>query len=749
MTQILMISFAQFIQSLIAIGYFVAGILMLMILWNIIGWIYENIIKGFLAPLHGHRSYFYNYHGAKSTFYSERFLKILFFIKLGRNKRWAIHNSLVGFVKKPFWLSSKYSKTLNIFTRAHGHSEPVAFATFKHDGSNVKLANIHMMKFKSDGKSTPDNDNPVGYVDENGNIYKYYKDYNSYKKKRRLKDAEKLGSCAYLLNKEKENFTTSGEAGDADVLKYITIEDYSLAEQLNEEGQTTNLLRDSWFALRLNKRKKQQVKAAAFDATNNTSRKRCLYLFIWRFINVITLSWNVKSKAFGYGYSKENLNYGKSTNLETDTYKTDDNQKGIPLNYIGCAALLLLEEEGFLRYEDGIEKDENLGWVETALISLVVYLGLYKAITQIGFISTVFPFVGPEISTVLIMVLLFIGIWWMIHLIYNYILDRPYYLRQFLKMLNANVGTLAFVYPLIFISIVGFVLTIFVLPHILSAFFISILIAVFFNITRIPHVAWDIVDPFEDDSDTYTHSDDNDYSESEEELVEREFSWTINNSFKNFSAKMSLPFFSSQIAELRKLNPFYSQSVYKYSETAGKMTESEINSELDEEFGATIVPDLDSIKDKFNRISAQHKLSKLEKMSMILGFVQQTIKYAKDTDSEALIKEGINKEYCRYSRETLFDKEGDCDCKSQLTATLLASFGYTVGYFTNETHAFIGIASSELENQSEHFQNMFFSVPGSDKKFLYCETTASGWSIGVIPPDFFPLKLEDHYIINE
>lgn len=749
MTQLLFVSFSQFIQTLIAIGYLVASILMLMILWNIFGWLYENLFKGFLAPLHGHRSYFYNYSGS-GNFYSERFLKILFFIKLGRNKRWAIHNSLVGFVTKPFWVSSKDSKNLNIFARAHGHSEPVAFAKFEHDPNlNIKIANIHLIKFRADGSSIPDNDNPVGYVDENGNIYKYFKDYSDYKRKRKLKQFQKLGTCAYLLRKEKENFDTNGEPGDADVLKYIVPEDYSLAAQLNEENQPTNILRDSWFSLRLNKRKKKIVTAVSFDSTSNNSKKRWLYLLIWRFINVIPLSWNVKSKAFGYGYSKENLNYGKSTNLETDTYKSDDNQKGISLNYIGCAALLLLEEHGFLRYEDGIEKDERLGWVETAIVSLLVYLGLYKAITQIGFISTVFPFVGPEISTVLIMVLLFFGVWWFIHLTYNYILDRPYYLRQFLKMLNANVGTIAYVYPIILISIAGFILTINILPHILSAFFLSIIIAVSLNILRMPHRKWDILNPYDDDSNSYSEEDDDDYSNGDEELIDREFKWSVDNSFKSFSAKISLPFFKSQIKKLRKLNPFYSQSVHEYSSTAGKMTESEINLKLDEDLGETIVPDLDNIKDKFNRIAAKHKLTKFEKMSMILSFVQQTIKYAKDTESATLQNDEINKEYCRYSRETLFDKEGDCDCKSQLTATLLASFGYTVGYFTNETHAFIGIASSELDSLNEQFQDMFFTKKGLNRDFLYCETTAAGWEIGQKPADFSSDQIIDYYIINE
>ena len=123
----------------------------------------------------------------------------------------------------------------------------------------------------------------------------------------------------------------------------------------------------------------------------------------------------------------------------------------------------------------------------------------------------------------------------------------------------------------------------------------------------------------------------------------------------------------------------------------------------------------------------------MDLLQFALDFCQApNITYCVDEESK-----GINsaKEYMRFPDEVLFDKEGDCDCKSSLTAALFHELGYNVIVMLSKKlqHAAIGIEGKEewLNTiKPENSENIIREY--NDKKYLYCETTGDGYRIGHI-----------------
>ena len=89
----------------------------------------------------------------------------------------------------------------------------------------------------------------------------------------------------------------------------------------------------------------------------------------------------------------------------------------------------------------------------------------------------------------------------------------------------------------------------------------------------------------------------------------------------------------------------------------------------------------------------------------------------------------------RFPDEVLYDKEGDCDCKSSLTAALFHELGYNVVVMLSQKlgHAAIGI---ELKDEwldvikPDNPERVVREHNG--KRYLYCETTGYGYKIGHI-----------------
>lgn len=139
-----------------------------------------------------------------------------------------------------------------------------------------------------------------------------------------------------------------------------------------------------------------------------------------------------------------------------------------------------------------------------------------------------------------------------------------------------------------------------------------------------------------------------------------------------------------------------------------------------------ITDEVSSAACHFETETRKHGWTPFHEACNVLAFVQ-SIPYSRDEI------DGELREYFRYPIETLHDETGDCEDSSILAAALLKSLGHTVVILeiapapgSNSGHVAIGM------DAAEGFPDKSRLVQG---RYLFCETTQSGWHVGEVPED--------------
>lgn len=123
------------------------------------------------------------------------------------------------------------------------------------------------------------------------------------------------------------------------------------------------------------------------------------------------------------------------------------------------------------------------------------------------------------------------------------------------------------------------------------------------------------------------------------------------------------------------------------------------------------------------QVSGELNYSDAAVVREVANFVQNVIEYQYDSDSTG------EEEYPRYPIETLFERRGDCEDTSILMAALLRELGYEVGFLQIPGHVAVALRTSD-----EYSDGMYYEINGH--RYLYIESTATGWNIGDIPDEF-------------
>ena len=205
------------------------------------------------------------------------------------------------------------------------------------------------------------------------------------------------------------------------------------------------------------------------------------------------------------------------------------------------------------------------------------------------------------------------------------------------------------------------------------------------------------------------------------------FNWDLNSALgNNLHGNLTLKFGDDYIDRLREMNPFmtYGYDSNTYEHNIRTMIEL-----LDDE--AELTQNVSVIAQYIKQRIASASLSELELVQFVLNFVQTpNISYRLDEECENI---GFKLEYMRFPDETLCDKEGDCDCKSFLTATILHQLGYNVVYLLSSELKHAAIA---VECKAEWLDVVGEDCKGlmtyNDKQYIYCESTGSGNRVGDI-----------------
>lgn len=197
----------------------------------------------------------------------------------------------------------------------------------------------------------------------------------------------------------------------------------------------------------------------------------------------------------------------------------------------------------------------------------------------------------------------------------------------------------------------------------------------------------------------------------------KEYNWELDAPFKRLLLSTELRFRTDEIDEIRGTNPFFS-NWEDAAANSRRVAASLVRA-------GESAPHTRRIASFLRDMARRNRLTPFEELQMTLGFVQTpNIDYALDEICEEI---GCREEYFRLPAETLFDKRGDCDCKSVLAAALMRNLGYPVLLLLSPKagHAAVAVGGAPQSSDASLF---FFEYQG--EQYYYCETTGEGWRIG-------------------
>ena len=129
---------------------------------------------------------------------------------------------------------------------------------------------------------------------------------------------------------------------------------------------------------------------------------------------------------------------------------------------------------------------------------------------------------------------------------------------------------------------------------------------------------------------------------------------------------------------------------------------------------------LGNLTREFQNVFKRHRgWSRQDRIDFVLSFVQ-SLPYTLDD-----VTTGYD-EFRRYAIETLIEGGGDCEDTTILVAAILRGLGEKTALIFTPGHIALGV-SGDFTGAS---------VTHGGTTYYYCETTGTGWGIGVLPPSF-------------
>ncbi len=726
-------------------------------------WIWRTI----LVPIFEKRAYFYSYN-QEGVFYHER--RIFGIFRFGRNFRSRINDTLVGYVATKRGRKNENSDANQIYLKRRGRTfVGEAKSKYRESNENEKESKKKEWKYETNGKGervcniyltfpgaeggTEFDPNPVGYVDKEGKVFKYYLDRDHWKKDIKLEEPEFIGQCETPKAKKGQKDPTGGERDDADVLQYIKWkanesnfnneedgENNGAAELsetiiiderrtfVNKEGK--GQMDGTWLFFRRNRPLFSKVKSKQMDGGNVNDGERFPYAFLssklWRILHVYPTFWDCKAMAWGYGYCTEGFR---------NPFK--QNSGDFPMITRAAAALLLAQKEEFYLDPDEVVSDGVPGAAATALFSLLVYILLYPFLLRFSSMG-LFPVLGEEYSSVITLVGLYFILWLcIINPIRCIVRLNHDGFESFLELMNKNVGVLGWMSTIVVATIIGALGAVFLkgFDYVLLPLFLSSLIAVLFNWAFYHQEPWAISGIYEDFKKD--DSEDENNKQEEEEKEDQEGNEKIRHQAqlylptKKIEFDEILLFDSEKLKQLRMENPFRKSLISDYENTVHDMIQREF-------YDGDLYSKIMYLRSRVGAYVNKYHLSSVEKVKLILRICQpDNVEYEYDhecpelyegfDEENPLLQKNLGKgfrEYCRFPTETIHDKRGDCDCHAAFGAALLAACGYRSCFSLGNTalgcHAMCGIESTS-ELQAYCLPDNSFVKDG--KTFILLETT--------------------------
>lgn len=366
---------------------------------------------------------------------------------------------------------------------------------------------------------------------------------------------------------------------------------------------------------------------------------------------------------------------------------------------------------------------ERLTWKDTALPASVLFSIIYCVFFLTGIGKTSFPALGEQIGFTTMLLAVYFAVWAILRQIKIEASLEGKAFDDFLMLIDRNTGVGGLNNWIIIASSAALLVSIFIYGSDFVPLQASILIGALVNRRYITNEPWEL--SYADDEEEHHLPDWEDdeedgipiLDETDDEWVERTYSWDLDSSFHKLKGALTLTFNLERIAELRSSNPFR-----LYPNRAHKANTEELFADCKKNGR------VHKVLEYIDKASRTQGLSELERMQFILDFVQMpNIKYEYDEKCPEI---GNPRDYARYPDETMFDGRGDCDCKAVLAAILFREAGYKTAYIMTRNHAAVAVAfkskgASDLVSMAD-----LSLVTKDGYMYFFCETTGDGFRIG-------------------
>ena len=480
----------------------------------------------------------------------------------------------------------------------------------------------------------------------------------------------------------------------------------------------------------------------------------CAYLFFGLIISYFTFSTEIfitdstfKPTAVKLGATVE-LRFSKTSEINQMTKAA------------GCLALY---EEDALAYEKDAGVLPSMSAKDLAFPAMLIYVLLFSVFSNLFLNYKLITPVGEIISYSVSMVLIYALIWWLLLMIKTDLGNQNNTFMPLLQLINRNTGIKGWNSFLILVSAIGMAFTLFINEgtggYVFFPLFLVIFFATFYNSVVFPGQPWQINNTLSDiiKPDQQTRRTRSQAQASTGKTINLEFNWDLSKVDGLGSTEIIK--ITGQVNEddfkapynIRNKNPFFGeengtpkwQKVWNFDSQNPPQATS-INFD---EFNKMIIevvknsPDksqdnlIKSIIEKCNEVVQKNNLAHYELFNLITNFCQHQVNYKLDGESTSIGKNA--EEYVRFPIETLFDKEGDCDCYAALVYRIFKSLNLgldDVKYGIADVvgvgkHAFLLIKKDGkiplTPNISTHN-----NLPGLQGEYAFCEATSRGWKIG-------------------
>lgn len=417
-------------------------------------------------------------------------------------------------------------------------------------------------------------------------------------------------------------------------------------------------------------------------------------------------------------------------------------------------------------------------FLKMAYPAVLIYGVLYAIFTVLCYFE-VFGVVEEDMNAAKWMPALlavYVSIWLLLHVIDMDCRSRNAPFATFLKTVNTNTGVHAWNFVLLAVSVLVVILSLLMLAatsryYLLGPLFLAVMVSVTINLFVGNDADWYVKAPSEvkwrpEDADTpdkvKIKAASQDGGEdgvkkpsnpNHKTPVERVFKWDMKEKWDvdtqpedDVTITLFKEDWEDPQQDMRQKNPFFGQDADGHKNwiaaaqdlpgSASKVIQGPDTSDENSEAIA-----LETIVNSAIDVAAKYNLAEYEVPDLLLSLCQSGINYLEDEKSKPInrFNETIDGEphleYFRFAAETLYDVEGDCDCKAVLACRLMKTLGVDAKLVsickkgkTQPEHAALIIR--DVYNRYPKLQNKKYS------QYTYCEATGEGWKIGEVPEKY-------------